>query len=207
MKKLRNNKGFTLIEMMAVMAILVILIMGMGSTMDAGAEIYQEASFEADSGSLAGILNTALGDILRYSYNGEADNWLIKINGEENDEYFKTSDGTYLLPEEVPFVFTNLEYGVMDAYFYTPVYADGTTKGVLQIRNLKNANVVELVNTGAYPDLVISNFVITYTPQGKTTEGGQTLRGGYFNISYDIFSEKHEGFQRHVETVVRLMNQ
>jgi prepilin-type N-terminal cleavage/methylation domain-containing protein len=196
MSKLKNNSGMTLIEMLCVLLILVILIMGMGSTMDAGTRIYQEAIFESDSATLAGILNTSMGDILRYSRD-------VKINegtvgNPENG--FVTSDGTYLLPDQVGFVFSNWEYGILDAYFYTPTAADGTSKGVLQMLNLRNANVVELVNTGAYPDLVISNLVVTYV------EEGAAIRGGYFEIEYDIFSEKHADFKRHVDTVVRLMN-
>lgn len=197
MKKLRNKKGVTLLEMLAVIGILVILVVGMGSTMDAGADIYQEAIFESDSATLAGILNTAMGDILRYSRD-------VRINegSLDNPEMgFVTSDGTFLLPQTVGFVFSNWEYGVLDAYFYTPIHEDGTSKGVLQMRNLRNANVVELVNTGAYPDLVISNLKVIYTP--ADTEG---LRGGYFKISYTIYSEKNSDFQREVETVVRLMN-
>lgn len=196
MSKLKNNSGMTLVEMLCVLLILVILIMGMGSTMDAGTRIYQEAIFESDSATLAGILNTSMGDILRYSRD-------VKINegtvgNPENG--FVTSDGTYLLPDQVGFVFSNWEYGILDAYFYTPTAADGTSKGVLQMLNLRNANVVELVNTGAYPDLVISNLVVTYV------EEGPAIRGGYFEIEYDIFSEKHADFKRHVDTVVRLMN-
>lgn len=196
MSKLKNNSGMTLVEMLCVLLILVILIMGMGSTMDAGTRIYQEAIFESDSATLAGILNTSMGDILRYSRD-------VKINegtvgNPENG--FVTSDGTYLLPDQVGFVFSNWEYGILDAYFYTPTAADGTSKGVLQMLNLRNANVVELVNTGAYPDLVISNLVVTYV------EEGAAIRGGYFEIEYDIFSEKHADFKRHVDTVVRLMN-
>ena len=196
MSKLKNNSGMTLVEMLCVLLILVILIMGMGSTMDAGTRIYQEAIFESDSATLAGILNTSMGDILRYSRD-------VKINegtvgNPENG--FVTSDGTYLLPDQVGFVFSNWEYGILDAYFYTPTAADGTSKGVLQMLNLRNANVVELVNTGAYPDLVISNLVVTYV------EEGAAIRGGYFEIEYDIFSEKHSDFKRHVDTVVRLMN-
>ena len=196
MSKLKNNSGMTLVEMLCVLLILVILIMGMGSTMDAGTRIYQEAIFESDSATLAGILNTSMGDILRYSRD-------VKINegtvgNPENG--FVTSDGTYLLPDQVGFVFSNWEYGILDAYFYTPTAADGTSKGVLQMLNLRNANVVELVNTGAYPDLVISNLVVTYV------EEGAAIRGGYFEIEYDIFSEKHADFIRHVDTVVRLMN-
>ena len=204
MKKLNNNSGMTLIEMLCALLILVIMIVGMGATMDAGTQIYQEAIFESDSASLAGILNTAMGDILRYSRDIDLNN---KTDGEGNPQYFVTSDGTYLLPDQVGFVFSNWEYGILDAYFYTPVYADGTSKGVLQMLNLRNSEVVELVNTGAYPDLVITNLVVTYVEKGVAGGEGTTLRGGYFEISYDILSEKNSDFKREVTTIVRLMNE
>lgn len=200
MKKLKSKSGFTLIEMVTAMAILVFLIIGMGATMDAGAQIYHEAIFEADSATLADILNTSLGDILRYSKD-------VKVNGvydgDKNGtpDTFHSSDGAVVLPAQVGFFFSNREYGVTDGYFYTPLHADGSSKGVLQIRTLSKADIMDLVNTGAYPDLVITNFVITYIPAGTDGE-----RGGYFTISYDIFSEKNTDFTRHVDTVVRLMN-
>lgn len=198
MRKLKNKSGFTLIEMLAVVLILVILTMGIGKTMDAGMQIYRDATFEADSANLAGILNTSLGDILRYSTE-------IQINqGTESDptKGFQDSSGTYLLSRDVGFVFTSYEYGIRDAYFYTQVFADNTSKGVLQMRNLKNSDVVELINTGAYPDLAVTNFVITYVP-----EGAEEMRGGYFEISYDIISENNDQLKRDVDTVIRLMNQ
>lgn len=203
MSKLKNNSGMTLIEMLCALLILVIMIVGMGSTMDAGTRIYQEAIFESDSATLAGILNTAMGDILRYSRDIELNN---KVDDQDNPQYFVSADGSYLTPDQVGFVFSNWEYGILDAYFHTPVYADGTSKGVLQMLNLRNSEVVELVNTGAYPDLVISNLVVTYVEEGAASPTGGTLRGGYFTVSYDIFSEKHTDLKRHVETVIRLMN-
>lgn len=200
MSKLKNNSGMTLIEMLCALLILVVMIVGMGSTMDAGTRIYQEAIFESDSATLAGILNTAMGDILRYSRD-------VRINegtAEHPEQGFVSSDGSYLT--SVGFVFSNWEYGILDAYFHTPVYADGTSKGVLQMLNLRNSDVVELVNTGAYPDLVISNLVVTYVEEDAASPSGGTLRGGYFTVSYDIFSEKNTDLKRHVETVIRLMN-
>jgi len=202
MRKLANNSGMTLIELLAALAILVVLVMGMGATMDAGVQVYQEAIFESDSAALAGILNSSLGDILRYSTE-------IDINeGTEADltHAFVDSSGTYILKDQVGFVFTNYEYGIRDAYFYTPVFADNTSKGVLQMRNLKNPNIVELVNSGAYPDLVVSNFKIIC--QMKDVPGSANEKSiEYFTVTYDIFHESNPELSRKVSTVIRLMNE
>lgn len=188
MKKLRSNAGFTLIEMLAALMILVFLVIGMGVSMDAGSRIYREATFESDSATMAGILNTNLGDILRYSQD-------VRIN----DGAMEDSEGTYHSAEKVPFVFTNLEYGIQDAYFDIVTTAD--SDGVLQMKSLKNTKSMDLVNTGAYPDLKISDFEIAYT------SASAALRGGYFTVSYTINSNHNEELSRDVTSVIRLMNQ
>ena len=190
MRKLKNKAGFSLIELLCALLILVLLVMGIGTGMDAGMNIYEDATFEAESASLAGILNTSLGDILRYSQN-------IRINNDKLED----SSGSYVVKEDVGFVFTNIEYGIQDAYFYTPMKEGNVSMGVLQMKNLRNANVVELVNTGAYPDLVISNFKIVFYDQSETGVGG-----GYFTVKYDIFSATDMQKVRKVEMIVRLMN-
>ena len=190
-KKLKGKTGFTLIEMLASMLILVLLILGMDMGMSAASRVYSESVFESNSGSLSGILNTAIGDVLRYSED-------IKIN----PGTFEDSDGNILPKEDVGFVFTNYEYGVRNAYFYTEILDDGTSRGTLQMKNLRKSNVQELVNTGAYPHLEITNFVITYVP--PTVSG--TAEGGYFNVEYDILDTQKDSRRRHTETVVRLMN-
>ncbi len=199
MKKLRSKAGFTLIEMMAVVLILVVLMMGIGKTMDAGMQIYRDATFEADSAALAGILNTSIGDILRYSQD------IL-----ENTGTFEDASGDLIVKERVAFVFTNLEYGIQDAYFYTPIQEGGVSRGVLQMKNLRNADIVELVNTGAYPDLVISNFKITYVAKGATVlnASGASIesRGDYFHVTYEIFSESNDQLKRNVETIIRRLN-
>lgn len=202
MKKILNRSGFTLIELMATMVIIVLLVVAMGTSMMAGMNVYKEATFEADSASMAGILNTSLGDILRYSQD-------VTINegtAANPEAGFVDSDGHYIVSEDVGFVFTNLEYGIRDAYFYIPVQADSETVGILQMKNLKNSSIVELVNTGAYPDLVISDFDITYVAPGADDGEGGTLRGNYFLITYEILSKSSGDLQRDVATVVRLMN-
>lgn len=196
MKKYLNRSGFTLIEMMAALLVMVLLVVAMGTSMTAGMRIYKDATFEADSASLAGILNTALGDILRYS----EDVTVNEGTAANPSAGFIDSNGQYIVREEVGFVFTNKEYGIRDAYFYTPIISGSESKGVLQMKNLRNTEIVDLVNTGSYPDLVITNFKITFVVPGVTQ------RGGYFSIEYDILSESDDQMQRHVETVVRLLN-
>ena len=188
MKKLKSNAGFTLIEILVALAILVVLVVGMGASMNAGTRIYHEATFESDSASMAGILNTNLGDILRYSQD-------IRVNTGSMED----SEGTYHSATKVPFVFTNLEYGIQDAYFEIVSIED--SDGVLQMKSLKNTKSMDLVNTGAYPGLKITEFQIEYVPASAT------LRGGYFNVSYKIYSNSDEDLSRDVTAVIRLMNQ
>ena len=193
--KARAKRGFSLLEMLVALAILVFIVIGIGIGMDAGIDIYKEAVFEADSASMAGIVNTNLGDILRYSSR-------VTVNDGTN---LKDASGTLIPKQDVAFVFTSKEYGIHDAYFYTPVLPDGTSKGVLQITNLKKEKAMELVNSGAYPDLDITNFKITYYKPG-TAANNAVGRGGYFEASYKIVSTKDPSMTREVSTVFRLMN-
>lgn len=192
MKKLASKSGFTLIEMLATLLILVFLILGIGTGMDSAVRIYDEAKFEANSASMANIVNTSLGDILRY-----ADNLTV---AEENTS-FKDSAGTVV--PNVDFVFTNYEYGVRDAYFSLK---DSSNKddGILRMRNLENGKVVELVNTGAYPDMKITDFHLTYTALSKDDAGND--KGGYFEIKYTVNSDKSSTLTREVKYIVRCMN-
>ena len=196
MKK-RAKRGFSLLEMMVALAILIFIVIGIGVGMDAGIDIYKEAIFEADSASMAGIVNSNLGDILRYSTR-------VTVNKGDN---LTDASGSDVRVEDVQFVFTSVDYGIKDAYFYTPVLPDGTTKGVLRLTNLKKDKDMELVNSGAYPDLDIANFKITYYEPGKTSiANGGSGRGGYFEVTYDVISTKDLSMKRSVSTVIRLMN-
>ena len=194
MKKLKNKGGFTLIEMMAALLILVLLVVGMGHGMEAAGRVYAASTFESESATLAGILNTSLGDILRYSFSMR-----------ENPGVVEDSAGNRIQKDDVAYFFTSLDYGIRDGYFVTPQQADGTFQGVLQMKNLHNANVVELVNAGAYPSLVVSNFEITYVAPGAEI-GGETVRGGYFQVTYDIFQESDPSRCRSVEYIVRRLS-
>ena len=194
MKKLKNKGGFTLIEMMAALLILVLLVVAMGYVMESASQVYEASTFESQSGSLSGILNTALGDILRYSYAVS-----------ENPGFMEDSAGNHISKADVGFFFTSLDYGIRDGYFYTPRQPDGSYQGVLQMKNLHDSNVVELVNAGSYPNMTVSNFEITYVAPGAEV-GGTHVRGGYFDISYTIYDRYDDSRSRDVSCIVRRMN-
>lgn len=187
MKKLKNRAGFTLIEMMCTLLILVILTMAIGVGMDTGSQLYRDATFESDSATLAGILNTSIGDILRFST-------VVR-----SDKVRNPPEGFDM--EAVEYVFTSHDYGIRYAYFHTPLAADGTETGVLQLKNMSDDKVVELVNTGAYPDLAIQGFECEYTE--RVAPG---IEGGYFTVTYKIVSETIPDKTRNVEMIVRVMN-
>ena len=195
MKKLKNKGGFTLIEMMCALLILVLLVMGMGVGMEAGGRIYREAVFESESATLAGILNTSLGDILRYSID------VRETTATDKQKYGNDVGIPHASDSSKYYVFTSLDYGIQDAYFYIPPHISGRDMGPVQMKNLRNPNVVELVNTGAYPDLAVSDFSITFSP--RQAPG---VEDGYFEISYIIYSESDATKTRSVETIVRVMN-
>ena len=207
MKKLTKKGGFSLIEMMCALLIMVLLIMAFDVGLKAGGTIYQDATFEAESGTLAGILNTSLGDILRYSID------VRETTATEREKYGNDVGIPHASDSTKHYVFTSLDYGIQDAYFYLPPHESGTDMGPVQMKNTRNPNVVELVNTGAYPNLVVSDFHITYSP--RETEENEDLnnvndidvvQGGYFEISYQIISELDSSKTRMVETIVRVMN-
>lgn len=195
MRKSRKNAGFTLIEMMCALLILVLLTMGISVSMDAGVDIYRDATFESESATLAGILNTSLGDILRYSVRTR------ELKPTELLEHGNSVGIPHITDTSRRYVFTSLDYGIQDAYFFIPPHQNGGNKGPIQLINLRNSNIVELVNTGAYPDLVVSNFKIVFSP--RVAPG---IEGGYYEISYKISSVSNPDLVRDVQTIVRVMN-
>lgn len=168
MKRTRANAGYTLIELLVTIVIIVLLTLGIGAGMNVGARVYRDSIFQSNSAMLADTVNTSLEDVLRYSKNAG------------------TADGKL--------VFTNTEFGIQDGYFQL-------SDGILQIYNPMNDSSVELVNTGAYPQLKISDFSISYVSEG-----------GYYKVSYKIYSTLNqslpaaEALTRDIETAIRILN-
>lgn len=189
LKKLKSKAGMTLMEMMVSLLIMVLLVLAMGTGMNAGVRVYNDAQFESHSATLAANINTALTDILRYSQD---------IRTPLSKDPVTTVSSK--------FKFTNLDYGLRDATF-------AVTNGIVQIRSENNGfQPKALVNSGAYDKLTIKDdiFSVTYYPENstgelKTLEETITItRGGFFYIRYTI--EGPDGQTRDAEAVVRLMS-
>ncbi len=66
-KKLKSKRGFTLVELLAALMIVVMMSVMMSVGVSVGAQVQRESAFVAQSDLLASSINTALGDVLRYS--------------------------------------------------------------------------------------------------------------------------------------------
>lgn len=177
MKKSKKS-GFTLIEMLATVGIIVLLAVGISTGINAAMRAYTKSVFESDCGTLSDILNATIGDILRYS------------------DVDSTDEG---------FLFTNYDYNVRNAAFDTEDI-DGEGSGGYVILKFKKSSTAEeetvyIVNKGAYADyLKVTDLEITptriYEYQNKTL----------FDVSYTIRSLKDDDLNNSVRFRVRQAN-
>lgn len=185
-RKLKKKSGFTLIEMLVTIVILVIMVVAIGDGMSAATRIYKESVFFSNSSSLASMLNTTFEDLFRYSEQ-------IYLRNEGGD--YVSSDGHVISGTSVTdtpaVLFSNAEYGAQNAYVYLSEEA-GTSP--VRIRNVFGGQVRDLLNTGAYPKLMITNLQITYD-------------GPVYTIAYVIQSTEDAALTKSVEMKVRLLNQ
>jgi len=67
MRKIRDKKGFTLIEMLACVVTLLLIGMIVSTGMNLATMSLRETTFESDSQMLESTLNMYIGDILRHA--------------------------------------------------------------------------------------------------------------------------------------------
>lgn len=171
MKKL-NKSGMTLMETVVALLILVLLVLAMDFCTNSALGVFNDSTFTADSATLSGILNTSLADILRYSEKVD--------NSQEQVETV---------------VFTNYDYGVRDAYFPLALRSgteESTESDVIQMNSLDGSRPRDLVNTGAYPNLEVLNFSLSFNEEKNC-----------YTISYTIQNKEDPNLKRDVEYVVR----
>ena len=153
MKKLKNKKGFTMLEMLACVVTLLLLtgICTMGT--DIAVKSYNQSIFETDSQTLESTIDMYLGDILRHSTIELEEEALV--NGNKS---IKT--------------ITNMSYGVYqgkiaikeDGRFY--IYKTPTDE-----------NGVLILSENVYTKtLKISEFTLEYNEAGQYVTGSYTIQ-------------------------------
>lgn len=98
MRKLKNKKGFTFVEMLV--CVLTLLMVGAICATGTGISVksYQQSRFESDSQMLASTLDMGIGDVLRYASDIETDG-----NGNVTaltNHYYQMEDGYISLNSE-----------------------------------------------------------------------------------------------------------
>lgn len=178
MKKLKTGSGMTLLEILVSLLILTLLVTAMGTGMNSAMRVYREARFESESAALAGIINTTLGDVLRYAED-------IKAH----------SKG---------FIFTNVEYGARDVSLCVIdgiLCLDDRSSQAALVNTGAYPDLEISLLQAVY---IAPGAAETITLKDGTTIN--TKRGGFFYITYQIASTTDSTQIREVETVVRLLN-
>lgn len=157
MGKMRQSRGFTLVETMVSLAILVMLISVISVGVSTAMKAYQSVTFISESDLLSSTVQTALADILRYAVYNEEDN---PPNGEVSitNESYGISRGGFFL--ENGRLMVNLGGG-------GGIGGDGSASGNGSAGGNgasggDTADTFFLVNDGAYTSMKMTDFEITY---------------------------------------------
>ncbi|MBQ8519494.1 MAG: type II secretion system protein [Agathobacter sp.] len=157
MRKLKSKKGFTLIEMLACVVVLI-LIGGICSVgMNLATRSYNESVYESDSQMLEDTLNLYLCDILRHATS-------VQTEADENAE------------EKDVISFTNVAYQIYDGHIEVSERKDDKG-GTFLVYESSNGHGAMIVGENVYAGtLYISDFVLKYNPEKKYFTGYYTIQ-------------------------------
>lgn len=175
MKKLHKNKGFTLVETLAALIILVMLTLVVNTGVQVAVKTYRTLTFASESDLLSSTIYTSLSDVLRFAKwekteAGDADGSdpIIYIT----NEYYSMKTGHLLILDGKLAV--------------NPEAAEGGTEGTADSDTEK---YYYLVNSGAYTNLKLTDFTIEY--QDGVFSGTYTIE----NKSGDMKKEANYTFR------------
>lgn len=153
-----KNKGFTLVETLVAIVILLLMTAGLTVGISAAAKTYKQITFTNNSETLRDTINTAFSDVLRYARNIEVDDGHV---------YFSTND---------------YQAGVISGY----VTLD--SEGKLMIVNRDDRSVQNaFLNDKTYAGLHLENFTLTYTEADSDANANADAdTGGIFTGRYTI---------------------
>ncbi len=191
LRKLRKKAGFTLVELLVACIIMLLVSLMISTGVSVGLRVQKQSLFVSNSGMLAGSLNTAISDVLRYA---TCDGNTINYGGLGSDNKL---------------LFTNKEYGIfgpeqesrhaggfifIDSSKHLAVSMNGSDPNltleadqldetsVNYVGDYNIPNVQYLVSNGAYGSLIIKNFVLEYDAST-----------GIFTGSYQVAESEREG--------------
>ena len=156
MRKIKNNKGFTLIEMLACTVTLILIGLICSAGMNLATMSLRESTFESDSQMLESTINMYVGDILRHvtEVETEEDGTVVSFT---NDSYY-IDEGNFVISEKGS---KELEAGYL---LCTSQLALEGVEGTM------------LVNEGAYVgNLYIKDFVLSYDKEKKVFSGSYII--------------------------------
>lgn len=166
LKKLKSKKGFTLVEMMA--CVLTMTMIGLICTLglNMATRSYNESLFESGSQMLESMVDTSVGDVLRYSYN-------VTVDGSKNvtslsNATFDVTNGTVKLNAEGHLVL---------------------------VKNAAGSEVLLIGDNVYAEDMYLENFILMYencvytghyTIKSKLTDQEKTINFTYKSILESI---------------------
>lgn len=153
MRKLKSKKGFTLIEMLACVATLVIICLIVTTGTNLATMSMNRSLFESESQMLESTLNLSLGDILRHATD-------IKVK--ESGIVF-TNDAYYI--DEGSFAIDTKDSGITGAgYLMCTSALDGSSRGLL------------VANKGIYVrNMYVKDFQLSYDAEKHVFRGSYVI--------------------------------
>lgn len=145
MQRLKQKKGFTLVEMLVCILTLLMIMLICTTGMNMAFKSYHESLFESNSQMLESMLNTTLGDVLRYSEN------IV----ESNDSI----------------MFRNVDFGVEQGQ----IKLDEAGKGYLVLATSDAEETLLLSTKVYVDGLFVEDFRLDYDADSKIFTGGYTI--------------------------------
>lgn len=161
MNKLKQKKGFTLVEMLMCMLILILLSGICNIGMNLASDSYNASVFESESQMLSSSINTYLADILRYSTT-------VTTAGEEAGEASQEVIGFY-----------SNSYSIQGGNIIVSARDyENSTGGRVQIKRTEtDESPVLLVGESLYTDsMYVESFVLTYDATTGVFSGSYIIK-------------------------------
>lgn len=163
MRKLKNNKGFTFVEMLACVITLLLLsaICGLGT--DLAMRSYSESVFESDSQMLESTVDLYVLDILRHAYDPVTTD--VENPNNSNEKEVES--------------FSNRSYGILHGNIVLEDNPSDSRYGrLLVIQNKEDTTGTIILSENVYTgNILITDFKLWYNEAEGYFSGTYTLTG------------------------------